>query len=165
MPGGEPPWIVSGDPGQIAGPQNIDVYLRPTIANAMVRRGLVIPIRRGTRPVPTEWVIQRTAENYAQVAVEGRNFNDIQGPQDLNRPFRITGRFEDEELVSLATVLRSAWNTGDLRVPRLPILSAEKRGDTTAFVSLRAGNMEWYWVTLRRQGASWIITEVRLGVA
>ena len=164
LPGGEKPWIVSGESGQIGGVQYVDAFSRPTMASTTVRRGSVVNLRRGIRPAPTEWAIPKAAENYAQVIVEGRSFDEIQGIQDINRPFRITGRFEDEELVSMVKVLRSAWNTGELRVPLVPLETAERRGNV-AFVRLRSGHMAWYNVTLRQQGISWVIIEVLRGVA
>jgi hypothetical protein len=105
LPSGAKPWLLNGDPGQTRDIIVILAYLPPTTATSILRRGVVISVKRQIAPLP-EWTVQRS-EPYAQVAIAGRNFDQIQGDQDINRPFRVIGRFDDSELVQAVQSLRS----------------------------------------------------------
>src|SRR4029077_3922508 len=82
---GERPWLLNGDPGQIPNAQFVEAYLSPTSTTPALRRGTVITVMRRIAP-PLAWTAQR-AESYAQVAIAWRNFDQILGDQDINRPF------------------------------------------------------------------------------
>jgi hypothetical protein len=110
---GGKPWLLSGDHAQYGNAQFIQAFLPATVSTLALRRGIVIWVERLNprngleRPEAGDaWVLQRT-EPYAQVAIAGRNFDQIQGDQDINRPFRVFGRFDDTELVRLVDFIRS----------------------------------------------------------
>src|SRR6267154_6470555 len=113
LPEGSKPWLLTGESGQIPGPQNIQAYLPPTTSTAILRRGPVIDVTRSgfvnrgnATPPSTAWTVRSTVR-YAQVAMTGRSFDQIQGDQDINRPFLVEGSFDDSELVGLVEFLRS----------------------------------------------------------
>ncbi len=159
LPSGEKPWLLNGERPQNTFVDYIEAYLLPITTGSELRRGTVIGIRRQRTP-PSEWKVERT-EVYAQVAIPGRSFNDIQGDQDVNRPFRVIGHFEDDEIVRLAHFLRSdPPMRGSEHIQPWPILSIQRKADDSVQVMLR----EEYWkgqsVTLRQTGQDWMIVIV-----
>jgi len=153
LPTGGTPWLLNGDPGLIPNAEYIEAYLSPANTTRVLRRGTVVSVMRGLAP-RTEWTVQRT-ESYAQVAIAGRNFDQIQGDQDINRPFRVIGRFDDSELVRLIESLRSdptpmAW----------PILSVVRKTDDSAEVMLRGTAMHGQVIMARQAGQDWIVVVV-----
>jgi hypothetical protein len=60
------------------------------------------------------WTVYEANGAYAQVAVAGRSFDQIQGDQDVNRPFNVVGAIVDNELLSIVNFVRSS-NPGPLR--------------------------------------------------
>ena len=106
LPPGAKAWLLVGDRVMAPGEQVIQAFLTPTTDTPALRRGTVVSITRWVIRQATPWTAART-ESYAQVAIAGRNFDDIQGDQDMNRPFRIVGRFDDDELVRLVELLRT----------------------------------------------------------
>ena len=84
-------------------------------------------------------------ESYAQVSIPGRNFDHIEGDQDLNRPFRVIGYFDDTELVGIVNFLRSNPPTGGGEVGVIrpwPILSINRKADDSVEVLLRGAVMQ-----------------------
>ena len=117
LPAGEKPWLLNGDRPQYGAGQYIEAFLPPTVSTLALRRGIGISVERRNarnifeRPEPSDaWVVKRS-EWYAQVAITGRSFDQIQGDQDINqdinRPFRVIGRFDDSELAGAVQSLRS----------------------------------------------------------
>jgi hypothetical protein len=161
LPPGEKPWLLNGDRPQYGAGQYIQAFLPPTVSTLALRRGTVISVERRNarngfeRPEPSDvWVVKRT-EWYAQVAIKGRNFDQIQGDQDINRPFRAIGRFDDSELVRAVQSLRSdpvpmAW----------PILSIVRETDDSVKVMLGRTAFDGQIVVLRQAGQDWIVTPV-----
>ena len=162
LPPGEKPWLLNGDRAQYGNAQFIQAFLPATVSTLALRRGTVISVdRRNPRNNLLErpklgdpWVVKRT-ESYAQVAIAGRNFDQIQGDQDINRPFRVIGRFDDSELVRLIESLRSdptpmAW----------PILSVVRKTDDSAEVMLRGTAMHGQVIMARQAGQDWIVVVV-----
>jgi hypothetical protein len=99
LPSGAKPWLLDGEPVLVANVQSIDAYLPPITVTTSLRRGPILSVMRRTA-LPTEWAA-RGSGSYAQVAIAGRNFDQIQGDDDINRPFRVIGRFEDRDLIQL----------------------------------------------------------------
>src|SRR5215471_13472764 len=161
LPPGEKPWLLNGDRPQYGAGQYIGSFLPPTVSTLALRRGTVISVERRNarngfeRPEPRDaWVVKRT-EAYAQVAIKGRNFDQIQGDQDINLPFRVMGRFDDSELVGAVQSLRSdpapmAW----------PIGSIERQTYDSIKVMLRKTASEGQIVILRQAGQNWIVMPV-----
>ncbi len=161
LPAGEKPWLLNGDRPQYGAGQYIEAFLPPTVSTLALRRGIVISVERRNarnifeRPEPSDaWVVKRS-EWYAQVAITGRSFDQIQGDQDINRPFRVIGRFDDSELVQAVQSLRSdpapmAW----------PIGSIERQTYDSMKVMLRKTASEGQIVILRQAGQNWIVMPV-----
>src|SRR5262245_47833048 len=148
--------------------QYAQAFLPATVSTPALRRGTVITVER-RKPLDA-WVAQR-AESYAQVAIPGRNFDQIEGDQDINRPFRVIGRFDDTELVQLVELLRSnppirGVGPGPHAIQSWPILSIDRKfmGDTVE-VLLRGGVMQGQYITLRQAGQDWVIVSAGLWVA
>jgi len=102
------------------------------------------------------------------VAIPGRPFEEILNDQDLNRPFRVTGAFQNEELVELVTFIRSnpAVPEGQMwagvKVGKLPITSIERRPDGSV-------NVEWRFdppnqgeaAVIEDRGVGWVLVSLR----
>jgi hypothetical protein len=102
------PWLISAKAGQLG--HMAQLYLSPETDTGAFRRGAFLTARLGLRD-PSGRRSWSHEENfggaYAQVAVEGRSLNDVQGDRDIMRPFEVTGAFDDMELVSLIRFIRS----------------------------------------------------------
>jgi hypothetical protein len=159
LPAGEKPWLLNGDRPQYGAGQYIEAFLPPTVSTLALSRGIVISVERRNarnifeRPEPSDaWVVKRS-EWYAQVAITGRSFDQIQGDQDINRPFRVIGRFGDSELAGAVQSLRSdpapiAW----------PILSMVRETHNSVTVMLRRTAFDGQIVVLRQDGQDWLVT-------
>jgi hypothetical protein len=166
LPTGGTPWLLNGDRGEIPNAEYIEAYLSPTNTTRVLRRGTVISVMRRLAP-RTEWTVQRT-ESYAQVAIPGRNFGQIEGDQDINRPFRVIGRFDDTELFPLVEFLRSNPPTrggGSNAIRSWPILSINRKADDSVEVLLRGAVMQGQSITLRQAGKDWVIILVGMWIA
>ena len=164
LPAGVRPWLLNGDQAQIAGAEYIEAYLPPTNTTRVLRRGTVITVMRRHVPVRIEWTVQRT-ESYAQVAIPGRNFDQIEGDQDINRPFQVIGRFDDTELFRLVEFLRSNPPTRVANaIPSWPILSINRKADDSVDVRLRGAVMQGQSITLRQAGQDWVIIRVGMWI-
>jgi hypothetical protein len=168
LPSGRKLWFLNGDPAQMPKSQLIQAFLFPITATPLSRRGLVFWIKRGIDPI-TEWTAE-AAESYAQVAIPGRDFDQIEGDQDINRPFRVVGNFSDSELVRLVDVLRSNPPTrgrgaNAIAIQPWPILSVERRANDSVKVMLREAVGRGQGITLRQAGQDWIIVEVGMWIA
>ena len=159
LPRGSMPWLLNGERPQNTFVDYIEAYLSPTSTSNALRRGIFIGVRRQRTPAG-QWNVERT-QSYAQVAIAGRSFFAIQGDQDMNRPFRVVGPFDDDELVRLVQFLRSDPPIrGDSHIQPWPILSVQRKDDDSVEVLLR----EEYWtgqvVNLRQNGPEWVIVTV-----
>jgi len=166
LPSGAKPWLLDGDPGQVPKAQFIQAFLSPTIATPVLRRGSVIWVVRGINP-STPWTA-RPAQSYAQVAIAGRTFGQIEGDQDINRPFRVIGRFDDNELVRLVEFLRSnppARGGESTAIRPWPILSLSRKADGSVEVMLRGAVMQGQSIILRQAGQDWFIVAVGMWIA
>jgi hypothetical protein len=166
LPSGAKPWLLDGDPGQAPGLEYTAAYLPPTNTSPVLRRGMVVTVVRRTRPLAeTEWTVAET-RSYAQVAIPGRSFDQIEGDQDTNRPFRVFGRFDDDELVTLVKFLRSNPPTrGPERIQLWPLLTIQRKADDSVEVMLRGGVGQGQGITLRQAGQDWVIVIVGMWIA
>jgi len=166
LPPDSRPWLLNGDQGQIGNAQFIQAFLYPTTTTVALRRGSVISVMRRISP-PTSWTA-RPAEAYAQVAISGRKFEEIQGDQDINRPFRVLGTFDDNELVQIVAVVRSNSTPGGRGMNAIqpwPILSIDRQGDNSARVMTRGAVMQGQSITLARAGQNWSVVAVGAWIA
>jgi hypothetical protein len=166
LPSGAKPWLLDGDRGQVPRAEFIEVYLSPTASTPELRRGHAVWVTRHTNPL-TPWTVER-AESYAQVVITGRKFDDIQSDDDVNRPFRVFGHFDDSELVGLVHFLRSNPPTRggpSNAIKPWPILSVNRKEDDSVEVKLRGGVMSGQAITLLRSGLNWRIVLVGMWIA
>jgi hypothetical protein len=160
---GAKPWLLNGDQGQVPGTQYIQAYLPASITMATLRWGTVVTVTRVVLTTPQPWSL-KSSQRYAQVAVAGRPFEQVEGDQDMNRPFAVIGSFEDAELIGLVTFLRSmprAFPDGlgpGFPVPAEPILFVQRQTNNSVLVSLRQTSMRGQDVVLEKRGTDWIIT-------
>jgi len=166
LPSGTKPWLLDGEPAQAPGLEYIAAYLSPTNTNPVLRRGTVVTVVRRIRPLTeTEWTVQATRA-FAQVAIPGRSFDKIEGEQDTNRPFLVSGRLDDDELVTLVEFLRSNPPTrGPEGIQPWPFLSIQRRADDSVDVTLRGGVGRGQAITLRQAGQDWFIVIVGMWIA
>ena len=165
LPSGAKPWLLDGEPVLVANVQSIDVYLSPVTVTTNLRRGPILSVMRRTAP-PTPWAA-RDSGSYAQVAIAGRNFEQIQGDDDINRPFRVTGRFNDRDLIQLVRFLRSGppvWRGLDA-IKLLPIVSVARQADDSVEVTLRVGSMQGQWIKLHQAERGWRIVSAGVWMA
>jgi hypothetical protein len=165
LPSGAKPWLLNGDPGQLALVQYIEAYMPPTTSTSTLRRGTVITVTRRTRPL-TAWTVD-ASESYAQVAIPGRRFDQIDGDQDINRPFRVFGSFDNTELVHLVEFLRSNSQTPrvgpDDAIEAWPIRSIIRGADDVEVV-LRGTALSGQSITLRQTGQDWVIVYIGMWI-
>src|SRR5262245_1079150 len=161
LPPGSKPWLLNADNAQVANMQYAQAFLPATVSTPALRRGTVITVER-RKPLDA-WVAQR-AESYAQVAIPGRNFDQIQGDQDLNRPLRVFGRFDDSELVQLVEFLRSSPPTpggAPNAIQAWPSLSVVRRGEDSVEVFHRRAADQGQVMMLREAAQNCIAVSVR----
>jgi hypothetical protein len=163
LPLGSTPWLLNGDRAQFGNTQFIQAFLPATVSTPALRRGSVISVQRQN---PSDaWVVQRT-ESYAQVAIAGKHFDQIEGDQDMNRPFRVIGCFDDNELVGLVQSLRSDSSPieRDFSIRTWPILSLTRKTDDSVEVMLR-GAVRQGQIVMMRQSEGWIVVVVGVWAA
>lgn len=163
---GEKPWLLNGDPSQ-DGSHYISAYLPPSFADSTTRWGGVVTFSRFLIPTAGEWKISGFPSWYAQVALPGRPFDQIQGDQDVNRPFKVIGRIGNDELIQIVTFLRSAprlaagpGGIGGGQVQLLPILSVTRLANNSVSVVLRSGIQQGQRVVLEKRGGGWVVTDL-----
>ena len=164
LPSGEKPWLLNGDHGNAGGVEFIEVYLSPKETTPALRRGTVIEVMyrnpSASSDEATGWTVLET-HPYAQVAIPGRSFDDIQGDQDINRPFDVFGRFDDDGLVRLVQFLRSDPPlTGSEHIQPWPILSLQRKVDDSVQVFSRKDYRHGQVITLRQIGEDWMVVTV-----
>jgi hypothetical protein len=156
LPTGSTPWLINAESGGFRNPA-IEAYLAPTVTSPALRRGTSIAVmwRRTPRK---EWTLERRELSYAQVAIPGRSFDDIQGDQDMNRPFHVIGRFDDDELVRIVQLVRSDPPLGGgVHIQPWPIVSIERKADDSVDVLLRRDSMGGQALKMRKVGQDWLI--------
>jgi hypothetical protein len=84
------PWLLIGEtPKALAPPgiQTLGAYLPPTTNLPELRRCSMILMERHVSPAPlTAWAVSSSRYEYAQVAIGGRDFNQVTDVNDSNRP-------------------------------------------------------------------------------
>jgi hypothetical protein len=157
LPAGKKPWLLSGELGAMLVP-SITAYLPPATETREMRRGSLITLRRpvGASVNTQPWTIMDANGAYAQVAVSGRGFDQIEGDQDINRPFSVGGAFDDAELLSIVTFLRLNSSTSG------PLRGVNRQADGQIVVGIRRSATGSTRMVLgkQREGLGWIILEV-----
>lgn len=164
---GGKPWLLVGQQGQIIGFQIVQAYCTPAASTRDVRRGSLVYVSRQSADSGATWqpwALQGKGD-YAQVAIPARDFDRINGDQDVNRPFRLSGKFTDDELASLAKFVRSspAWDAAGKRTAiegTWPFLSISRDPDGSIVVNLRRDDWSGQEVKIQRKGDSWVILSI-----
>ena len=171
LPAGAAPWLIDGDgPGAFGeGPtQRFQVYMTPISATPEVRHGVAMEV---SRPIgaPSAWSIVKKPDgetysfDYAQVAITGRPFDQVQEEYDENRPFILTGGGDDVDLVSFIKFVRSRY-TGPIRsvVTRVPDALSDieflRLAPGEVRVGLRQNRTSGIQLDLRKLGPSWEVS-------
>jgi len=145
------PWLLSGE--RTWG-EHVEAYLAPTTTAPALRRGTVIGLMRRT---VSEWSVVQRTWSYAQVAIPGRRFDEIDGDQDVNRPFYVLSSFDDDELVRIVQLIRSNPPTRGTPIQAWPIRSIQRKEDGSVDVLLRETSTGGQAVKVREVGQDWII--------
>ena len=144
-------WLLVAEPGQPKSSRTFHSFLLPETETTELRRGTVVETGEARAG---GWALLRKS-SYAQVAVPGRSYTSLTGESDINRPFIVTNRFEDSELISLVTMLRASD-----RVCRCPIAFVSRRSDEIVEVRLREGASNAQSVLLKWSGNEWSIERI-----
>ena len=96
-------------------------YRQPESDSRGVRRGRIVDLETLVRDKRAQgWRVTTRDGRYAQVAITGRAFSDRISTTDLDRPFRVLGRFSDAEIAGLVDYVRSS--------PRKPTIPDDPDG-------------------------------------
>jgi len=146
LPETRTPWLLMDDVDAAWMPATA-AFLPPESQSPELRRGKVITLRRFPywSPDPSLWAIIEADGIYAQVAVAGRSFDEVQTIEDTNRPFRVSGTFDDAELLNIVHFLRTKYR-------RIPLRSIERDGSGYVLVTLVS---EPVVLVLGKEGQIW----------
>jgi hypothetical protein len=174
---GRNPWLLVGDEAFAPPPTSwfVDIYLAPEVTTDQLRRGQIqTAVSEGTASGADRkpWRLDGSAL-WAQVAVRGRAFEEIAGDRDINRPFRVSGGFADDEIVSLIAFIRSSPKhssppsaSGLAAIARIftdvegswPVCRIHRTGDETVQVVLLSSEHDGQTVSVSRVDGSWVVT-------
>jgi len=166
---GGKPWLLVGRepccPRRATAVQAIEAYLPAEKATIEFRRGSIVRVFRQSNQQP--WAVTVPAPDrgglYAQVAAPGRPLDSIIDDRDINQPFVIVGTFQDAELISIVSSIRSG-NRG--LQATWPIISVTRVAADSARASLRSEKeVSGVDITLSLQGGNWTITRVVAWIA
>jgi len=154
-------------------------YLAPDSEVQGVRRGAIVDLKSLVTDKRAQgWRITARDGRYAQVAVPGKPFPRQVGNKDLDRPFRLYGRFSDAELASLIAYVRSSprkppipddpdgtkhWEGGSVD-GHLPVVQVT-RGKDRFKVLLSDSPGTGTYAELRYRNGTWRLGEVGFYVA
>jgi hypothetical protein len=162
LPGGAKPWLLFGGECLFC-EASVSAYLHPTIETTEMRRGRFLVVRppagliKGAMPMPnapaaSSWTLTERSFQYAQVAVAGRRFEQVESVQDLHKPFSVMADFDDAELLSIVGFARSnsRW-AGPMEV-------VNREADGSVRVQIRVFNGSGrLQAVIRREGQSWAV--------
>jgi hypothetical protein len=159
-----------------------DVYLAADRATTRLRRGRVLTCRSNPPQPPQShrrWWLDEEQGAYAQVSLEGSRFGpDLVEPgTPEEQPFMVSGHWTDDEILGVVGFIRSSPT--DLhffpRGPEMggvppssggidgwrPIVALSRTSKALFQVSIEISEVDGQLVQLRREGAKWIIIDVR----
>ena len=174
LPSNPEPWLLVGDVIPFVA-EIVHAYLPPDSANAKFRRGkqVVILGARPSKELGPRWNVVRDDEplsflhkgSWAQVALPGRGFDEIEDEKDPNLPFLVNDEFSDTELTELVDAIRSRESgmdrgkAGARGGPLLPILVIARGSGGSVVIYLRLGSVEYGRVELRRNQQHWEVSK------
>jgi hypothetical protein len=171
LPEERSPWLIVGEGPGVFGPdpvQRFEVYMPPIAATPDVRHGLAFEIFRPNGTPSGGWTLSRRPGGqpeyfqYAQVAIDGRLFDQIMNEGDTNRPFRLIGPIDDADLVSLVRFVRTHAAGPVTRImTKLPddlsYIEPLRLAPGEVRVTLRTTRTGGVVLLLRKVGQSWEI--------
>ncbi|MCX6898353.1 MAG: hypothetical protein NT105_06595 [Verrucomicrobia bacterium] len=92
-------------------PLRVSVYLKPFVSTPRLRRGQVVLCFDEKRPgqEARSWSLGEKKQHYAQVSPKDKPFaSEFTLPGAADRPFWVTGRIRDEDLVDLVDFIRTS---------------------------------------------------------
>jgi len=156
MPKGKKPWLYWGeldvlDWGTVDAIATVAAYLPPDSETSEIRRGTMITLRWPDHSPAKAWTVIDANGSYAQVAIAGKSFDQIQRDQDLNRPFKVVGTFDDAELLSIVNFVRTKY-------PGSPLRGVERDGLNPILVSIGSDrNGRPMKLVLGKQNQEWVL--------
>ena len=176
---GSKPWLLVGDEAFTPPPTSwfVDIYLAPEVATDQLRRGRIQTAISEGNPSGADrkpWRLYGSA-SWAQVAVRGRAFEEIAGDQDINRAFRVSGSFADDEIVSLIAFIRTSPKSssppsasGPTAIARIftdvegswPVGRIRRTSNVTVEVLLLKSQHDGQTVSVSRVDGSWVVTHL-----
>ena len=163
-------WLVQAFRSQLADSQYVEAYCAaaPSLhCDVYLRRGSYVSVT--IRPA-SPWAVSGTGQ-YAQVT-DTATPDRVPGVRDIRRPFRVSGSFTDDELVSLVAYIRSSPQGPQLigrRDERVeggwPLSGVWKRDNGTVDVALDRGDMASQTVKLQRVNQRWVIVSIGFVIA
>lgn len=167
----EAPWIVFGFARGMIPARAAAIFFKPDTSHAGIRRGRVDEfIARQSAGTFGPWERVLTAR-YAQVPVERTNPDTLTSARDLNRPFRLVGVIDDDDILAVVRLIRSSPSVGMAKATVVqggwPITQMILAGDElrVRLIDENAREMSGQFVALRRAGSEWAITSVNLWIA
>lgn len=177
------PWLLVGDEAFMPAPRSwfVEIYLAPDVTTDQLRRGRIQTAVSDGATLGAErkpWRLEGSA-SWAQVVVRGRAFDEIVGDRDLNRPFRVSGNFDDDEIVSLIVFIRtnpknSSPSASGQATPASiftdvegswPVSRIHRSDDGVIEVSLLRSEHEGQTVAVSRADRRWVVTHLTAWVS
>ena len=143
------PWLLESPVGSDS--RSLRLYLAPKTQTLEFRRGPAIEVIR--RQGQSLWIPTKTVE-YAQMLKAGQAGDSIKGEQ---RPFVISGKITDDDLVGLVSFIRRSEGSARL-------ISLENRADGSVTALLQASAEKVRMIVLQRKGSSWKVLQSQVGI-
>ena len=161
------PWLFVVQRGHFRG-EFVYVYSAPTIDTPEIRRGTRALLSRRISDLKGAWEgwILNGRGWYAQVAIPGRDFARIEGEQDISQPFGVGSPLSNDDLVSLARLVRSSpsWmgpsGKGERVEGNWPIDSIERDRKGLVVIKTRKNNSSGQVVKLTMVRKEWQIRSI-----
>jgi len=174
------PWLLDTSRSHVL-PETwyVSAHLAPSTSSKGLRRGqLVVLASRVTGGTAQRWRVTDRLDGWAQVAVGSRAIAVVVTEDAMDRPFRVTGTFTDDDLVSLVNYTRASPRVPPLPPApdgevvfsgpngldgRLPILSVERRDAVWAEVWVGRTTGWSFRGDMAFRGGRWVLVSVLMG--
>jgi hypothetical protein len=157
----------------------VDLFIWPSVTEGRLRRGSFVQLlcEPASTTTPCEvWRASEEAGPYAQVSEAHRPFSSTTRVlSEIERPFRVSGNFSDNEIIEIVDFLRSSPSVGSSRsgelessssMPvdgRLPLQYLARENDFEVSVWLSRDGYVFQGVTLLRAKNGWQVSKVWAG--
>ena len=169
------PWAVLTWHSQVMPEERYaDVFLQPTVASAVVRRGRFLHLM--CRPVVADgvcstWTKRPESGAYVQVLTSSASSVGMAIQNELERPIRVTGSFSDSDLETLVKYIRSEprlppeHGPSEVRGGSIPIEDIKQQADGSVQVTLSADGISGETAIVTRTPKGWRISQIGWWVA